>query len=153
MECGRLTTLTTSRLDTNRLPFWSFFIYVCEPTFTRLRTDFYKFANWLQHVCELTRDVCETTVSETTRWRNDRHSSQIILAPIVSKVWKVVKTAVRWGESWVHRDANPRPNLLGTNGLLYISSPYFNKHITQRNVHRLWLKIHKLIKPFKAKCQ
>ena len=25
------------------------------------------FANWLLNVCELTRDVCETT-----RWRNDR---------------------------------------------------------------------------------
>ena len=35
-------------------------------------SDFYKFANWLQHVCELTREVCETTVGETTRWRNDR---------------------------------------------------------------------------------
>ena len=52
---------------------------VCELTSKRLQTDFYTFANWLLHVCELTRDVCETTVGETTRWRNDRHSFMLYL--------------------------------------------------------------------------
>ena len=35
---------------------------------------FITFAKWLLNVCELTRDVCETTVGETTRLRNDRRS-------------------------------------------------------------------------------
>ena len=56
------------------ITFANWLLNVCELTSTRLRTDFYTFPNWLLHVSELTRDVCETTVGETSRWQNDRHS-------------------------------------------------------------------------------
>ena len=43
-------------------------------------------------VGQLTRDVFETTVGETTRWRNDRHSSKLyfmIVNPFVFSSWIV----------------------------------------------------------------